>query len=295
MHAEIFRSNNQKIKSIMFFLPAALLILLFFTGPMVLSIVFSFTNFSLTGSAAKAMQFVGFGNFVQIFQDPSLARSVINTIIFLLFSGIIGQQCLGFILAFMMKKKNKNLRRFVGFTVVIGWVTPEIVAAFIFVAFFADHGTLNTFLGLFGKSPVAWLFSFPMVSVIIANIWKGSAYSMLMFQASLDSIPEEIDEAAKIDGANFWQTLIRITLPMIKGTMATTFIMVTLGTIGMFGLIFMMTGGGPMGATTTLAVHMYEQAFVTYQLGYGTAIALIMLAVGITLSLLYMKIIKAND
>lgn len=295
MQTRFFKSNSQSFKTVLFFLPAVLLLLFFFTGPMLLSIMFSFTNFSLTGSAAKAMQFVGFRNFVQIFGDPSLARAAVNTVVFLLFSGIIGQQVLGFTMAFMMKKKNRNLRRFVGFTIVTGWVTPEVVAAFMFTAFFADSGTLNAILGLFGKSPVAWLFNFPMVSVIIANIWKGSAYSMMMFQASLDSIPEEVEESAKIDGANFRQMLARITLPMIKGTLAITFIMVTLGTIGMFGLIFMMTGGGPIGATTTLSVLMYEQAFVTYQLGYGTAIALLMLIVGVTLSLLYMKIIKAND
>ena len=139
------------------------------------------------------------------------------------------------------------------------------------------------------------MFTYPMLSVIIANIWKGTAYSMLMFQAALDGISDEIVESAKIDGANGWQILSKITLPMIKGTTATTFIMVTLGTLGAFGMIYAFTGGGPSNKTTTLSVYMYTQAFGAFQVGYGTAIALILLLIGAVLSGLYLKAIKANQ
>jgi multiple sugar transport system permease protein len=289
------KQKRQKVKAAIFFMPSILLIGIFFIGPMLMTIFFSFTNISLTGSAAQAMKFVGFQNFIEIFKDPKLGSVLKNTMIFLVFSGIIGQQLLGFILAYLMKGKGRVIRKFVGFTVVAGWITPEIVAAFMFSAFFADAGTLNKILEMFGLSPISWLFTFPMTCVVIANIWKGSAYSMMMFQASLDNISEDITEAAQIDGANGFQILTRITIPMIKSTMATTFVIVTLSTLGAFGLVFAMTGGGPAIATTTLSIFMYQKAFIAYQIGYGMAIALFILLIGICLSLIYTRLIRANE
>jgi len=289
------KKRNIYVKTSVFFLPAILLLCVFFIAPMFLTLIYSLTNLSLTGATAQAMQFVGFKNFVEIFKDPKLGEVLWNSLLFLLFSGIIGQQVLGFVLASLMKRKNKVLRKFVGFTVIFGWITPEVIAAFMFGAMFADNGTLNKVIGIFGLSPVSWVFTFPMTCVIVANIWKGSAYSMMMFQASLDNISDDILEAARIDGANSRQILTRITLPMIKQTLATTFIIVTLGTLGAFGLIYTMTGGGPATKTTTLSIFMYQKAFVSYQIGYGMAIALFILAIGVILSLVYVRLIKSNE
>lgn len=211
--------NQQKRKiwkTALFFSPSILLLGVFFIGPMIMTVFFSFTDISLTGSSAQAMKFVGFRNFIEIFKDPKLLTVLKNTMVFLVFSGIIGQQCLGFLLASLMRGKNRLVRKFVGFTVVAGWITPEVIAAFMFSSFFADAGTLNKIIGIFGASPVSWLFTFPMACVVIANIWKGSAYSMMMFQASLDNISDDIVEAARIDGAGGLQILLRITLPMIN-------------------------------------------------------------------------------
>jgi multiple sugar transport system permease protein len=296
MATYIGRNNKRKrFKTSLFFSPSVFLIGFFFIFPMIMTFFYSFTDIALTGSSAQAVKFIGFRNFLEIFNDPKLKKVLWTTFLFLIFSGIIGQQCLGFLLAYLMRRKNKLLRKIVGATVVIGWITPEVVAAFMFTAFFADNGTLNKIIEMFGISPVSWIFTFPLVSVIVANIWKGSAYSMMMFQASLDNISDDIVEAAKIDGANGWQTLIRITLPIIKGTLATTFIIVTLATLGAFGLIFAMTGGGPGIETTTLSIFMYQKAFSAFQIGYGMAIALFILIIGIVLSLSYIHFIKAND
>lgn len=249
----------------------------------------------MTGINARVVRFVGFSNFLKAFHDPKFAKAVTNTIIFLVFSGILGQQVFGFFIALLMNKSNSTIRKTVGMTVIAGWITPEVVCAFIFAAFFAKKGTLNTALSILQISPISWLFAFPMVSVIIANIWKGAAYSMLMFQAALDSIPDEIMEAAIIDGANAVQRLQYVTIPMIIDTFAITFVNVTLGTLGSFVLIYTLTGGGPSGATTTLAVFMYEKAFVAFQVGYGMAIALILLAIGAILSYFYVQLIKKGS
>lgn len=278
-----------------FFLPINFTAWRFLHRPHDHDCLFFFYGHFTDGGSAQAMKFVGFRNFIEIFKDPKLLTVLKNTMVFLVFSGIIGQQCLGFLLASLMRGKNRLVRKFVGFTVVAGWITPEVIAAFMFSSFFADAGTLNKITGIFGISPVSWLFTFPMACVVIANIWKGSAYSMMMFQASLDNISDDIVEAAKIDGANGFQILLRITLPMIKSTMATTFVIVTLSTLGAFGLVFAMTGGGPAIMTTTLSIFMYQKAFIAYQIGYGMAIALFILAIGILLSLVYIRLIRAND
>ena len=287
--------KRRAVLSILLMAPAAVLIGVFYLYPMIMTVYYAFTNLTLTGAQATDTQFVGFRNFLNLFRDPKFPLIMKNTIVFLVFSGIIGQQVFAFILASLMKKRNVHIRRFTGFMVVLGWVTPEIIAAYMFSAYFNDKGTLNSILRFFGIHRVSWMFTYPMLSVIIANIWKGTAYSMLMFQAALDGISDEIVESAKIDGANGWQILSKITLPMIKGTTATTFIMVTLGTLGAFGMIYAFTGGGPSNKTTTLSVYMYTQAFGAFQVGYGTAIALILLLIGAVLSGLYLKAMKANQ
>lgn len=287
-------SKKKVLTASVLFIPSLILLLVFFIGPMIMTLIFSLTDISLTGKAAQAMQFVGFSNFVEVFKDPHLKEVMSNTFAFLVFSGIIGQQVLGFLIASLMKKRGAGMRRFVGFTIVVGWITPEVVASFMMGAFFADNGTLNHIISTFGQSPVSWIYTFPMATVVIANIWKGSAYSMMMFQAALDNIPESVTEAAEIDGANRLQILGRITIPMIKGTMGTTFVIVTLSTLGAFGLVYAMTGGGPGLKTTTMAIFMYQKAFVSYQIGYGMAIALIILVIGIVLSLVYMKFLEGG-
>jgi multiple sugar transport system permease protein len=277
------------LRSVLFLFPAWLLLLVFFAGPILLTFYFAFTNLSLTGTAAQNIQFVGFQNFTAMFQDPNFRISMVNTILFLLASAVFGQQILGFLLALLMKERNPTFRRLIGIIVIAGWVTPEIVVAFCWVAFLSDNGTLNAILGYVGLQPVTWLYTFPMVSVIVANIWHGTAFSMMVFQAALDDVPKTIEEAAVIDGASRFQVLTRVVIPTVKGSIVTNMILVTLQTLSVFTLIYAMTGGGPGTATQTLPIFMYNQAFVNYQLGYGTAISLILLLIGILASLVYMR------
>ncbi len=281
-------------RSVLFLLPSWLLLLVFFIGPILLTFYFSFTNLALTGTQAQNIEFVGFQNFVSMFEDPTFRISVMKTIVFLFLSAIVGQQILGFLLAILMKEKNPTFRRLIGIIVIAGWVTPEIVVAFCWVAFLNDNGTLNMILNAIGLESVTWLYTFPMISVCIANIWHGTAFSMMVFQASLDDVPKTIEEAATIDGASRFQVLIRIILPMVKGSIVTNMILVTLQTLGVFTLIFTMTGGGPGTSTQTLPIFMYNQAFVNYQLGYGTAISLVLLIIGIIASLFYIRSMKVK-
>lgn len=292
---------SDNIKTSLFLSPALVILLIFFITPMILTVMFSFTNLSLTGTQAAQLEFVGFDNFIRMFNDSNLYSSIIKTLVFVFFSAILGQCLMGFIIAFMMKGKDIRFRRIIGISVISAWVTPEVVVAFAWVIFLGDSGTVNNVLMFFSnylpflpQQPIAWLFQYPMVSIVIANVWRGTAFSMMAFQTALDDIPTEVEESATMDGATRWKLVRHITIPMVKGTIVTNLLLVTLQTLGVFALIYTMTGGGPSGATMTLPVYMYQQAFVSYQLGYGTAISLVLLLIGVIFSLFYMKFLKVK-
>ena len=146
-----------------------------------------------------------------------------------------------------------------------------------------------------GISGVSWLYTFPMAAVIIANVWRGTAFSMLAYQAALDDVPSDIEESSKLDGANLAKKIYYIILPTIKNTIMTNTMLITLMTLGSFGLIWIMTGGGPSGKTQTLPILMYIKAFKNSQLGYGVAISIISLVVGVIFGIFYIKAAGKED
>ncbi|MFV0503360.1 MAG: carbohydrate ABC transporter permease [Lachnospirales bacterium] len=281
-------------RTLLFLLPALVLLTFFFIWPIILTVYYSFTNLSLTGSAAQNTQFIALENYKKILTDPDVGPAVWKTLIFVIFSAVLGQTVFGFILAMVMKQKNVIFRRIVGAIIIACWVTPEIVAGMCLYSFFGDFGTFNYLLSLIGIGPIYWLFEWPMLSIILANIWRGVAFSMIVFQAAFDDIPKEVEEAATVDGATGFQSMVNITIPILKGTISTNMMLVTLQTLGVFGLIYTMTGGGPGNKTTTLPIYMYNQAFVNFQLGYGTAVSMILLLIGVVLSVFYVKSMKVE-
>ncbi|KJJ70492.1 lactose transport system permease protein LacF [Clostridium sp. FS41] len=275
-------------------LPAVAVLLCFFIVPIVLTVYYSFTNMALSGSNARNLKFIGLENYQRMLTDPSTITAIRNTLVFLAGS-LAGQTILGFAIAYFMKQKARAFRSVVGPCFLVGWVMPEIVVALCFMAFFKENGTLNVLLGAVGIKGIAWLYEHPMLSVIMANVWHGTAFSMLNFQSALDNVSGEIEEAARVDGANRLQVLIRIIVPCIKDSIATNVMLNTLSTLGVYGLIYAMTGGGPANKTTTLPIYMYNQGLKGMQLGFGTAIGMLILLVGIICSLIYARILKSKD
>lgn len=139
------------------------------------------------------------------------------------------------------------------------------------------------------------MFSAPIIAVSFANIWRGTAFTMLIYSAALTAIPKDVYESAQIDGAGIWKRFTTITLPLMRPAIATNLMLITLQTLSVFGLIFIMTGGGPSGRSQTLPLYMYEQAFSYGQLGYGTAVALILLVIGAIASLIYLTLLPEED
>ncbi|MBE5978034.1 MAG: sugar ABC transporter permease [Paenibacillaceae bacterium] len=283
----------EEAKKSVLLMPSVLLLLVFFVAPILLTVYYSFTNLALSGENARQLKFIGLSNYFTMFKDRTVRISIGNTLVFLLGS-LIGQQVLGFIIALNMRNKNRVFRGIVGPIFLAGWIMPEVVVALCCSTFFGDGGTLNQIFSFFHLPQVEFLFAVPMLTVILANIWHGTAFSMMNFQSALDGVPADIEEAARVDGAGPFQTMIRIVLPCIKNTIATNTMLNTLSTLGVFGLIYMMTGGGPGTKTLTLPIFMYRQAFISQQLGYGTAISMILLVIGIVLSVFYTRIMR-ND
>jgi multiple sugar transport system permease protein len=269
--------------------PAIGLMLVFLAGPILYCVYAAFTNMALTGTGAANVQFIGLDNFRKAFGSSAFTNSIWLTLVFTLISAIIGQNSLGLGLALLMRRSTKYVRNFVGTAVIGAWVLPEVVAAYLLSAFFNEEGTLNVILDRVGLPGQDWLYAAPIIAVSLANIWRGTAFSMLVYSAALSEVPKEIEESAEMDGAAGVRRLVYVTLPMISRAIMTNLMLITLQTLSVFGLIFAMTRGGPGTKSQTLPLYMYEQAFSFSQIGYGTAIALVMLAIGAVFSLIYLR------
>ncbi len=288
------QKKNTTIRNSLPLLPSLLVLLVFFVGPVVLGLYYSLTNLAITGTNAKNFSFIGFENYIRMFQDQAVVRSIGHTVVFTLGS-IIGQTVIGFGIAYLMRSCSRGFRRVIGGIVMLGWIMPEMVAAYCMSSMFQDNGTLNLILGLFHVEKIAWLYDYPMLSVLIANVWRGTAFSMLAYQAALDDVSSEVEESAKLDGTNWFTHIVHIILPSIKGTLMTNTMLITLMTLGSFGLIWIMTGGGPSGKTQTLPIMMYITAFKNAQMGYGVAICMLSLVLGVIFGLIYVKIEGRNS
>ncbi len=295
------RQRRRHVRTgILFMAPALLVTLIFMIGPAFWSLYISLTNMSLTGAGAAAPQWVGLQNFAQILRDGEFFNAFRVSLTYLVFSALIGQAVLGLLLALLMRKRNRIFKAILGSIIVVAWVIPDVVAGFVWSAFLAGGpqsvlapGLLNTIMSAIAAPQHAWLQEYPLVMIILANIWRGTAFSMLLYASGLEGIPDELLEAASIDGAGVWARLREITLPLLRGTIATDLLLITLSTLSDFTLVFVLTGGSNLN-TELMTIYQYRQAFQFYQIGYGSAIALLIIVVGAILSLLYIRVLRVE-
>ncbi|MCT1429188.1 sugar ABC transporter permease [Brachybacterium muris] len=276
-------------------LPAGLLLIGFMLGPILYSLYLAFTDNAIRGRGAEETSFVGFDNFVKAFTDGDFWNSVALTLVFTIISAVIGQNLLGLALALLMERANRIIIFAVTSVVIAAWILPEVVAGYLLYTFFASEGSLNAIITAIGLPPQDLLFSLPIIAVAFANVWRGTAFSMLVYSAALSSVPSDIYESAAIDGAGPVRRFWSVTVPMLRPAIATNLMLITLQTLSVFGLIFIMTGGGPARQSQTLPLYMYEQAFSYGQLGYGTAVALLLLLIGAAASLVYLRLLPEED
>lgn len=283
-----------------FFIGPAVILLIFFSFlPIITAFIISFTDLSLTGLADwSQITFVGFSNFVELFQDERFLQSMGNT----LFYVIVGVPLAigsSFIIAFLINIVSTKLSSFFRVIYYMPSITNIVAIAVIWGFLYNQEYGLFNFLAtsLFNLSPIPWLEDpfIAKLSLIIMAVWKSNGVSMLIFLAALQSIPRIYYEAADIDGANRWQKLFKITLPSMS--FATFFVTVTtlIGWFQFFEEPFVMTDGGPLNGTNSIALFIYQEGFRYSEFGYGSAASFVLFAIIIIVTLFQFKLRKSQD
>lgn len=236
------RDQEQQILSrragLVFLLPALAFVALFLLFPFIWVLIISFTDRTLLGVGARDPQFVGLANYLRLFNFDRWMRSgefghSLYLTVFFVIGSLAGQISLGLTIALMFNRRRGFLRELVFTLVTLAWILPEVAMAFTWTAFLdRDAGTLNTILGTLGLGQPDWLLNYPLVSVVIFNIWRGSAFSMLLFSAALGNVRPSYLETADVSGATAWQRFRDILFPLIRPQVATAIVLVTLWKIG---------------------------------------------------------------
>ncbi len=288
---------SQKIQKnltiFLFLVPAFALFLLFIVYPIFKSVYFSFFSWKGFGDPTD---FIGLGNFQQILKDKIFQKAIINGLLIIALSlGIQLPLSLG--LAIMVGRDLPG-RAFFRMIFFMPYVISEVITAIAWMGLYnpdPTRGLFNAILTLIpGVKPVAWLGDMQVVmpALFLVLTWKYFGLHMLLFLAGLQGIPAEVEEAARIDGANGLQLIRYITLPMLGSTIRTSVYLSILGSLQQFILVWIMTKGGPVNASEVMATYMYRYGFVRFWYGYGSAVAIVMLLVSLVFSIGYLRIIR---
>lgn len=277
--------------------PAAILLSLFFIFPAIWVIYTSTTSLSLTNFGAGA-EFVGLDNYRRLWHNPDFPKFVKNTVVFTIGAAMIGQTGGGLLIALLINHAQAHKHKLapVAFTaVLLAWICPPTLAGFIWAGIFDYRkGTINTVLTTLHLPRVDMLGSVPMFSVILAESWRGLAFALIIFLGALQSIPQQVYEAASIDGASNWRRFRDQTLPAMRHVIALVLLVTTITTIGSFLVILILTNGDPAYATETIALHAYHQAFTQFDIGYGAALSVVMLIMSFAFALIYLRIARTG-
>ena len=267
----------------LFLLPAVVILLIFFFIPFFQTIGLSFFDYS---NNIYNPNFIGIKNYIEIFKNPVFYKVMLNTIIYL----IVAVPILAIFPLFLAILINQKIRALTMYKILIYLpvIVSIVVAAIAFKWLYAQDGILNYFMQLFHLSKIGWLTApkYAIYSVIILTIWKGIGYYMMIYLASLMSVPKELYEACDIDGANFIQKHLTVTVPHLMPTIALVTTISSISAMKIFAEIYVMTKGGPLNSTKTIVYYIYEKAFETLDLGYASAMAVILLAIVMIFSLL---------
>ncbi len=270
--------------------PALALIAVFLVFPALWTLYIGVTDFRLTGAEARSPSFVGLENYRRALSDETFWNSLWLTLLFVLGSAVLGQNVLGFLLAYALRATAKYVRRVVEALVLLAWILPGSVVAFLWIAMLdRDAGTLNTMFG----TGLAWLIEYPMVSIIVFNIWRGTAFSMMLYGAALTSVPPSHLETARLAGSGRWQTLRDVVLPHIRRYALTNTLLISLWTFNDF-TPFLLTAGGPGRESEILPAYIYNTAIVGGDMGYSGAISLLVLLINLGLALVYLRASKVR-
>lgn len=269
----------------LFVLPALIIVAAFGVYPTVYNFGLSFRDVNLITFIRGTSQFVGFSNYLEIFKDGTFQSTVLNTLVFTALS-IFFQVVIGFLLALLFNYEFP-LKGFLQCLIMIPWVMPIIVSGSFFRWWFSDNGILNNFLISFGliQEPIRWITSksLAILSLTLANIWLGIPFNFILLYTGLRKIPEELYESAEIDGASGFQKVLHITIPLLKPVIITTIALGCIFTMKVFDLVWVVTKGGPGGASHLFSTLSYSLAFDRFQFGKSAAVLIVMLIIVVAL------------
>lgn len=287
--------KNVTTLSFLFFAPALALVMVFTVFPVVSGFYYSLTDWN---GLDRSISFAGIDNFLEMFRDREVLTSLVNTVKFTIFAAVF-QNMFALLLALMLDRSwyTKGLLRMLFFMpVLLSSLVVGYSWSFILHPLF---GILNNFLSGIGMDFLAreWLGdpAIALYSIAGMSVWRWTGYSMVIYLAGLQAIPDQLFDAADIDGAGFGQKTRFITIPLLAPAMTVNFLISLIGGMKEFDLIYVTTGGGPGYASQTLAVLLYKEAFLTNRLGYGTAIAVTLFLLILLISLVQLKLMRRRE
>lgn len=261
----------------LFSAPALIGVSIFMILPFCMSVIFSFTNKMLVQKPGEPLDFVFLDNYIKLFTNDLAHKAFLNTLLYAVMV-VPATILLGTLLAVFVNNKLRGVKIFRTIYFSPQVVTMTVVAvvwSFIFSS--GESGLMNSVLQLFGLEPQRWLqdTQWAMFCIAVMYIWQSLGLQMLIVLGGLQYIPEELYEAAYLDGCNSFQKFWRITVPMLKNTLVYVLISTTINTLKLFTQVYVLTNGGPQNATTSVVYLLYKSGFINQQVGYSSAIAVV--------------------
>ena len=265
--------------------PAFLIYGLFVLVPIAVTIGMSFTDFNL-----KTFSFVGFQNYIDLFSDNVFVKSLLNTVLYSVITIPISM-ALGLALASLLNQKLRGRGFFRTLFYMPNIFSMVAVSMAWLYLFDTNNGILNRILDIFGIAPIGWVTSSStaLLSIVIMSVWNTTGYNMILFLSGLLSIPEYLYEAASIDGATRFRKFVNITIPQLAPTTFFVFVMACINSFQVFGQVLIVTNGGPLNSTTTIAHQIYKNGFEYYKMGYASSQAVILLIIILLITLVNFK------
>ena len=267
----------------LFLLPAVVILLVFFFIPFFQTIILSFQDYT---SSIYNPQWIGLQNYFKLFHSPVFYKVLANTFIYLIVAvPFLATFPLFLAILINQKIKGTNLYKILIYLPV---VVSIVVASIAFKWLYADQGILNFILLKLGFNSIGWLTdpNYALYSVILVTIWKGVGYYMMIYLAALMSVPKELYEACDVDGAGFIRKHLTVTIPHIMPTIALVSTISAISAMKVFAEIYVMTKGGPLNSSKTIVYYIYERAFENLDLGYASAMAIVLLVIVMIFSLI---------
>ncbi len=283
---------SNRLSIAIYVLPALLLVTILVFIPLILSAYYGLMKWDGIG----AMEFIGLENYINGIKDEKFWNSAYHSFLLAIFSTLSLAVYLTVSLILASKIKGSDLFRKI---YLIPMLLSSVAIAQLWIKVYnPSNGILNAILMNLGvKNPPAWLAdpSLVLLAIFIPILWQYAGFYILIYYAALKNIPESLIEAAKIDGATPTQIALKIKLPLIKEVVVVTVVLAIVGSLKYFDLIYVMTGGGPNGASEVMASYMYKLAFSSYDFGYGSAIGFLLLVITLIVTFIIRKITATDE